>query len=93
MFYNMLVDDVIMLCTRSRHLNTPAIHVVRIRVRGTSDRSPSFLVQTSDFSENFCSFTKSDYCVSFQMKHNLEMFCGVREITYNSDMVKMHKIT
>ena len=73
--------------------NTPAIHVVRIRVRGTSDRSHSFLFQKSDFLENFNPFSKSNNCVSHSMKHNLEMFCEVRKRTHNIDMVKMHKIT
>ena len=50
-----------------------------------SDRSPSFLVKTSDFLEIFYQFSKGYYCVSRSMKHNLEMLCEVRKRTHNSD--------
>ena len=33
------------------------------------------------------------FCVSFPVKHNLEMFNEVREIMHKIYMVKMHKIT
>ena len=72
---------------------TTAIHVVRIRVRVTSDRSPCFLVQTSDYFESLCIFTKSIYCVSLPMKHKLEMLREIKEIAYKHNIVKMHKIT
>ena len=44
-----------------------------------------FIVQSSDF-------TKSQYCVSLSVKHNLEMFCEKKEITFINDMVEMNKI-
>ena len=48
-------------------------HVVRV----TSYRSPSFLA----VAESFSIFRKSNYCISLTMKHNLEMFCKIKEIT------------
>ena len=38
-------------------------------------------------------FTRSNYCVSFPMKHNLTMFHEVIEILHKNGMVKMHIIT
>ena len=43
--------------------------------------------------KDFVFFTKSNYCVSVPMKHNLEMFHEVREIMHKNGMVKMLKIT
>ena len=54
---------------------------------------PLFIVQSSDFLESFCIFTKSNYYVSLPVKYNMEMFCKIKEITLTNDMVEMHKIT
>ena len=61
------------------------------RCRKRAWRGAIVKVARGKFLESFCSFTKSDYCVSLPMKHNLEMFFEIRE--HDSDMVKMHKIT
>ena len=86
-FYSISVCDVIDSCTWWRHLNTPAIHVVRIRVRVTSDRSPSFLEQRLDFFENLCTFTKSNYYVSLPMEQNLEIFRDMKNKKPKDDRV------
>ena len=58
--------------------------------QGHSDRPPYFLVQTHYILESLCLFTKSNYYVSLQMKHNFEMF---QEIMHKNCIVKMHRIT
>ena len=54
---------------------------------------PVFTYKHQTSWEVFFIYTKSNYCVSLPMRHNLEMFREMKEITYKHDKVKMHKIT
>ena len=46
----------------------------RMRVRVSSDRAPSFLVQVPGNVDSFSIFTKRNYFISLSIKHNLEIF-------------------